>query len=314
MYFYPESAARAFVDAGMRSAVGIISVEFPTGYAADAEGYIEKGLAARDALRDEPLVSFCMSPHAPYTVSDRTFERVGMLAEELDLPIHLHLHETHDEIEQSLRDHGVRPIERLRRLGLLSPRMIAVHAVQLEPTEIDVLAAHGCSVAHCPSSNLKLASGLARVAAMLARGINVGIGTDGAASNNRLDVLGEARLAALLGKAVADRADALPAHAALRAATLAGARALGLDDRIGSIEPGKEADLAAIALDRPELLPCYDPVSHLLYCAGREDVAYVWVKGRPVMRDRRLLQVEPKGLENLAFLWHNAVLEQFLQT
>jgi 5-methylthioadenosine/S-adenosylhomocysteine deaminase len=255
-----------------------------------------------------------MSPHAPYTVSDRTFERVGMLAEELDLPIHLHLHETHDEIEQSLREHGVRPIERLRRLGLLSPRMIAVHAVQLEPTEIDVLAAHGCSVAHCPSSNLKLASGFARVAAMLARGINIGIGTDGAASNNRLDVLGEARLAALLGKAVADRADALPAHAALRAATLAGARALGLDDRIGSIEPGKEADLAAIALDRPELLPCYDPVSHLLYSASREDVAHVWVKGRSVMRDRRLLQVEPKGLEILAFLWHNAVLEQFSQT
>jgi 5-methylthioadenosine/S-adenosylhomocysteine deaminase len=313
MYFYPDSAARACIDAGMRAAVGIIAVEFPTQYAADAEGYIERGLAARDALRDEPLVSFCMAPHAPYTVSDRTFERVGMLAEELDLPIHVHLHETHDEIEQSCREHGVRPIERLRRLGLLSPRLIAVHAVQMEPSEIDLLAAHACSVAHCPSSNLKLASGLAPVATMLERGVNVGIGTDGAASNNRLDVLGEARTGALLAKAVAGRAEALPAHAALRAATLAGARALGLEARIGSLQPGKDADLVAISLDRPELTPCYDPVSHLLYCGSREDVRHVWVQGRPVVIDRRLVRIDMKGLESLAFLWHTAMLEQISQ-
>jgi 5-methylthioadenosine/S-adenosylhomocysteine deaminase len=314
MYFYADSAARACIDAGMRAAVGIIAVEFPTQYAADAEGYIEKGLAARDALRDEPLVSFCMAPHAPYTVSDRTFERVGMLAEELDLPIHVHVHETHEEIEQSRREHGVRPIERLRRLGLLSPRLIAVHAVQMEPREIDLLAAHACSVAHCPSSNLKLASGFAPVAALLEKGVNVGIGTDGAASNNRLDVLGEARTGALLAKAVAGRADALPAHAALRAATLAGARALGLEARIGSLQRGKDADLVAISLDRPELTPCYDPVSHLLYCASREDVRHVWVQGRPVVIDRRLVRVDMKGLESLAFLWHTAMLEQISQT
>lgn len=314
MYYYPESAARAFVDAGMRAAIGIIAIEFPTGYAADADGYIEKGLAARDALRDDPCVSFCMAPHAPYTVSDRTFERLGMLAEELDLPIHLHLHETRDEIEQSMRAHGVRPIERLRRLGLLSPRLIGVHAVQVQPAEIDLLAAHGCSIAHCPSSNLKLASGFAPVAALLERGVNVGIGTDGAASNNRLDVLGETRTAALLAKAVADRADALPAHAALRAATLAGARALGLEQRIGSIEPGKEADLCAVSLDRPELMPCYEPVSQLIYSAGREAVTHVWVRGRPALRDGRLIRVDLKDLENSAFLWHNAVLEQVVQT
>ncbi len=184
MYFYPEAAARAALDSGMRAALGIIAFEFPTAYAADADDYIAKGLAARDALREEPLLSFCMAPHAPYTVSDRTFAKVVTIAEELDLPIHTHLHETQAEIEESLAKYKARPLERLRALGMLSPRLIAVHAVHVTGEEIAMLAHHGASVAHCPSSNLKLASGFAPVAAMIARGVNVGIGTDGAASNN----------------------------------------------------------------------------------------------------------------------------------
>src|SRR5262249_24710835 len=255
MYFFPEAAARAALDCGMRAALGIIAFEFPSAYAADANEYIAKGLAARDEVKDEPLLSFCMAPPAPYTVSDKPSARIVPLAEELDLPIHTHLHETRTEIDDSLAQHKVRPLERLAALDVVGPRLIAAHAVHMTAEEIATLARHGASVAHCPSSNLKLASGLAPVAAMLAQGVNVGIGTDGAATNTRLDVLEETRLAALLAKAVAGDAEALPAHQALACATLNGARALGLEASIGSLVPDKFADLCAISFGDPELSP-----------------------------------------------------------
>ncbi|MDP3482317.1 MAG: TRZ/ATZ family hydrolase, partial [Sulfuricella sp.] len=200
MYFFPAAAAQAALSAGMRAAIGIIVVDFPTAYAADADDYLSKGLAVRDEFRGEPLLSFTLAPHAPYTVSDKTFAKVLTYAEQLDLPIHIHLHETHDEIEESLKQYGVRPIERLHRLGLLGPNLIAVHMVQTNTEEIRLLAEHGCHVAHCPSSNLKLASGIGPVMEKLEHDINVGLGTDGAASNNRLDMFAEMRLAALLAK------------------------------------------------------------------------------------------------------------------
>jgi len=305
MYFFPEAAARAALQAGIRAALGIIALEFPTPYAADADDYLAKGLAARDTLAEEPLLSFCMAPHAPYTVSDRTFKKVVTIAEELDLPIHLHLHETRHEIEDSVAQFRVRPLERLASLGLLGPRLIAVHAVHLTPGEIELLARFGASVAHCPSSNLKLASGFAPVAALLEQGVNVGLGSDSAASNNRLDILQEMRTAALLAKAVAEDAQAMPAHQALAAATLHGARALGLEASIGSLAAGKFADLCAIALDGPELLPCYDPVSHLVYSAGREHVSHVWVAGAQRVREGRLLGFENLSLDKRILSWHN---------
>ena len=305
MYFYPEEAGRAALAAGMRAAIGIIAFEFPTPYASDADDYIAKGLATRDSLKEEKLLSFCMAPHAPYTVSDRTFSRIGTLAEELDLPIHLHLHETRDEIEQSLAQFKARPLERLRALGLVSPRLIAVHAVHVTEAEIETLARFGVSVAHCPSSNLKLASGFAPVAAMLKRGINLGLGTDGAASNNRLDLFQEMRTAALLAKAAGNDAEAMPAHRALAAATLDPARALGLEDSIGSLAPGKFADLCAVAFDQPELAPCYDPISHLVYAAGREHVSHVWIAGEPRVLEHRLTRLDQRDLDNLILLWQN---------
>src|SRR3989442_52506 len=305
MYFFPEAAARAALDSGMRAALGIIAFEFPTSYAADADDYIAKGLAARDALMEEPLLSFCMAPHAPYTVSDRTFAKVVTIAEELDLPIHTHLHETQHEIEESLGKYKARPLERLRALGMLGPRLIAAHAVHVTGEEIETLAHHGASVAHCPSSNLKLASGLAPVAAMIARGVNVGIGTDGAASNNRLDLFQEMRSAALLAKAAGNDAEAMPAHQALAAATLHGARALGLDASIGSLAPGKFADLCAVAFDRPELLPCYDVASHLVYSAGREHVSHGGIGGGPRVLERKLVGFENRNLNNRALVWPN---------
>jgi len=307
MYFFPEASLEAALGARMRSAQGIIAIEFPSAYASDAEDYLRRGLAIRDRWRDEPLVSFCFAPHAPYTVSDATFRRIAALAAELDLQVHVHLHETAEELERSLAEHGARPLERLRRLGLLGPSLIAVHAVHLDEAEIELLARHGCSVVHCPSSNLKLASGFAPVDSLVKKGVNLALGTDGAASNNRLDMFQEMRTAALLAKAVAGDAQALPAHAALRAATLGGARALGIERIAGSIVPGKSADLAAVDMRAPELAPCYDVVSHLVYAAGRENVSHVWVAGELLLQERELLVPALRGLDTRGQLWQNAL-------
>jgi 5-methylthioadenosine/S-adenosylhomocysteine deaminase len=307
MYFYPEAALEAVLESGMRAALGMIVVEFASSYASDPDDYLEKGLALRDQWSEHPRLSFCLAPHAPYTVSDATFRRIANLGGEVYVPVHIHLHETGDEIERSLAEHGVRPIERLRRLGLLGPGLVAVHAVHLTDEEIVLFARHGCSVVHCPSSNLKLASGFAPVAKLLAAGVNVALGTDGAASNNRMDMMQEMRQAALLTKAVARDAEAMPAHAALRAATLAGAQALGLDSQIGSIVEGKQADLAAVRLTGPELIPCYDPVSHLVYAAGREHVSDVWVGGQRLVSDGNLRNLKQLGLESRGELWQNAL-------
>lgn len=307
MYFFGEHAAHAAVEAGMRASIGMIALEMPSPYASDAHDYLAKGLAMRDALRDEPLLSFTMAPHAPYTVSDQTLERVATYAAELDLQVHIHLHETLEEIAESVARHGMRPIARLQQLGFLSPSLIAVHAVHLEPEEIVLLARHGCSVAHCPTSNLKLASGIAPVAQMLAQGVNVGIGTDGAASNNRLDLLGDMRLAALLAKAATGDPTAVNAHIALHMATLAGARALGLDKKIGSLVAGKRADIAAIELSSPETSPCYDPASQVVYAAGREHVTHVWVDGALRVANGELVDLDPRELQHKAAHWKGKI-------
>jgi 5-methylthioadenosine/S-adenosylhomocysteine deaminase len=305
MYFFPDAAARAALEARMRAVIGIIAIELPTAYASDADDYIAKGLATRDAFRDEQRLAFSMAPHAPYTVADRTFSKIVTIAEELDLPIHVHLHETNDEIEQSLAQFAKRPLERLHALGLVGPRLIAVHGIHFTREELALLARYGASVAHCPSSNLKLASGFAPVAAMLAAGINVGLGTDGAASNNRLDMFQEMRTAALLAKAVADKADAMPAHRALAAATLNGARALGLDRAIGSLVRGKHADLCAVSFSDVALSPVYDPISHLVYAAGREHVTHVWCEGELLVEERRLTRWSRPDLLRRAHSWRD---------
>ena len=307
MYLFPGASVEAALAAGLRSVHGIVVFEFPTAYGSDAADYLRKGLELRDRWREERLVAFTLAPHAPYTVADGTFRRVAALAAELDLPVHIHVHETQEEVERSLAEHGVRPLERLGRLGLLGPGLIAVHSVHLEPGEIDALARHGSSVVHCPSSNLKLASGFAPVDALLKKGVNVALGTDGAASNNRLDLFQEMRTAALVAKAVARNAEALPAHAALRMATLAGARAIGLEARVGSIEAGKAADLVAVEMRAPELTPVFDPVSHLVYAAGREHVSHVWVDGKMRVRDGKLLGEAFSRLDSRWELWQNAL-------
>lgn len=307
MYFFPEATARAALRAGMRAALGIIAIEFHSAYASDAQDYLAKGMALRDTLRDEPLLSFCLAPHAPFTVSDATFTQIATYAGELELPVHIHIHETAQEIADSVAQHGVRPLARLEKAGLLGPGLIAVHSVHLDDREIALFARHGCSVAHCPSSNLKLASGIAPVSKLLQAGVNVGLGTDSAASNNRLDLFTEMRLAALLAKGSTGDATAMPAHQVLACATLGSARALGLQDRIGSIVPGKLADLTAINLSASELSPCYDPVSHLVYAAGREHVSDVWIGGERRLADGELTNLDESAIRAKARQWQNRI-------
>jgi 5-methylthioadenosine/S-adenosylhomocysteine deaminase len=303
MYFFPQAAGEAFLQAGMRAVLGMIVLEFPSAYATDADDYLARGLSMRDELKGEPLLSFSFAPHAPYTISDASFERINTLADQLGLPIHTHIHETADEIQGSLKQYGVRPLERLARLGLLGPNFIGVHAVHVNDAEIELLAAHGSHVAHCQTSNLKLASGIAPAAKFAAAGLNFGLGTDSAASNNRLDLFTEMRFAALLAKGASGNAAALPAAAVLKMATLDAARALNLDDQIGSIAVGKRADLVAVDLSALSSQPVFDPVSHLVYVAGREDVTHVWVDGKLKLNERRLVDIDTDDLTARAAYW-----------
>jgi 5-methylthioadenosine/S-adenosylhomocysteine deaminase len=292
MYFFPAATARAALRAGMRAALGIIAIEFPSAYAADPRDYLEKGLATRDAYRGEPLLSFCLAPHAPYTVGDETMKRIAVLSEELDVPIHTHVHETIGEIEQGLVRNGVRPVERLRRLGVVGPRLVAVHCVHLDDNEIELFARENVSVAHCPSSNMKLASGIAPVALMKSRGIAVGLGTDGAASNNDLDMFEAMRQAAFLAKLVTRDPTAVPAQTALDLATIGGARAMAMDATIGSLEKGKRADLVTVSVAAARQTPLYDPVSHLVYVTRGDDVRTTIVNGKVLMKDRQVRTID----------------------
>jgi 5-methylthioadenosine/S-adenosylhomocysteine deaminase len=308
MYFFPEVTAHTAAGCGVRACVGLIVLDFPTVYANHAEEYISKGLAVYDAYKGEALISTALAPHAPYTVSDEPLKRVRTYSDELDLPVHMHVHETAEEIRFSLDRFGLRPLERLQILGLVSPALLAVHMTQLEDHEIERLAGAGAHVLHCPESNLKLASGFCPVTRLLEAGVNVALGTDGAASNNDLDMFGEMRSAALLAKGVSGNATAVPAHTALRMATLNGARALGLACETGSLEAGKCADLIAVDLDRIETLPLYDPVSQLVYATGREQVTDVWIAGRRVLKTRRLTTLDEDTLRHKVHDWNRRIL------
>ena len=303
MYFYPQATAIASNQAGMRANLGLLVLEFPSAYASDADDYLQKGFAAHDSWRNDPLITSSIAPHAPYTVSNKTFESIITYAEQLSLSIHTHLHETQDEIMQSEAQYGLRPIQRLAEFGLLGPNFVAAHCVHLLSNEIDLLAEYGCHVAHCPSSNLKLASGIAPLTQLLAKGVNVGLGTDGVASNNRLDIFAEMRLSALLAKGVSGDATVVPAHQALAMATINAAKALGLDDKIGSIEVGKLADLAAVKLSDIAIAPYYDAISHLVYACGREHVTHTWVAGELRYSNGVYANIEPNELKEIINTW-----------
>ena len=310
MYFFPEETARVIAEIGVRACIGMIIVDFSTTWARNANEYIEKGRhLVFEAYRHHPLIQVTFAPHAPYTVQDETLVKVRDLSAQLELPIHMHVHETAVEIREHEQRHGCRPLTRLDRLGLLDSRLIAVHMTQLLPAEIEHLSRRGTKIVHCPQSNLKLASGFCPVADALQAGLNVSLGTDGAASNNDLDMWDEMRTAALLAKGVSGRADALPAAQALEMATLAGARALGMDENTGSLESGKAADIVAVDLECIETQPIYDPVSQLVYAAGREAVTHVWIEGQLQLRNRELTQIDLDALKAEVHTWKTRIAE-----
>lgn len=307
MYLFPEEAAAAATELGIRAVLGMIVIGFPTAWAQDVAEYLRKGQEVHDRYRDHPFVHTAFAPHAPYTVDDAALERIAVLAEELDVPIHMHVHETSQEIRDAMQNGGARPLARLERLGLLSPRMLAVHMTQLTDEEIARVARAGVSVAHCPESNLKLASGCAPLVALLAAGVNCALGTDGSASNNDLDMLTELRTAALLAKGLSGDASAVPAATALRMATLGGARALGLEQEIGTLRAGKQADFIAIDFSDPRLCPTYDPVSQIVYAAHRDNVSDVWVAGRHVVQNGVVAHADPRQLAAAATRWGDRI-------
>lgn len=306
-YFFPDVQAATYRRFGFRALVGLPVIDFPTAWARSDDEYFDRAGEVHDQWRNDPLVATAFAPHAPYTVSDASFERIRMLSDQLDVPVHCHVHETAHEVAESQQKHGQRPLARLDRLGLVNDRLIAVHMTQLTEGEIALCAARGVSVVHCPESNLKLASGFCPTAALASAGVNLAIGTDGAASNNDLDMFGETRTAALLAKAVARDAAALDAAAALQAATLGGARALGFGERIGSIEPGKQADLVCVDLSALETQPLHHVISQLVYACGRQQVTDVWIAGRRKLAERALCDMDAQALVANARQWRERI-------
>ncbi|AVJ21835.1 TRZ/ATZ family hydrolase [Pseudomonas carnis] len=303
MYFYPKVASDCVHNSGMRAQIALPILDFPIPGASSADEAIRQGIELFGDLKHHPRIKITFGPHAPYTVCDANLEKIRVIAEELDAAIHMHVHETAFEVQQAVEQTGERPLARLARLGLLGPRFQAVHMTQISEDDLALLVESNTSVIHCPESNLKLASGFCPVERLWQAGVNVAIGTDGAASNNDLDLLGETRTAAMLAKAVAGSATALDAHRALRMATLNGARAMGLDSQIGSLEVGKAADIVAFDLSGLAQQPIYDPVSQLIYATGRDCVKHLWVAGKPLLDDRQLTRMDEQQLTATAIAW-----------
>lgn len=307
MYFFPEQAAQASLEASIRCQLAFPIIDFPTAWGQGPDEYLSKGLNLHDTFRSNHLVNVAFGPHAPYTVCDASLQKIAVLAHEMDMPIHIHLHETAQEISDSIQQYGRRPSQRLMDLGLLSPLTQTVHMTQIDDTDVQLLQNSGAHVIHCPESNLKLASGFCPVDRLMKAGINVAIGTDGAASNNDLDLFGELKTAALLAKAVAGDASALDAHTALRMATLNGARALGLDDCIGSLEPGKSADITAVDLGELVMQPVYNPASQLIYTRSGNAVSHVWVEGKCLLKNRELQTLNEREILGKAKWWQKQI-------
>ena len=303
MYFYPKVASECVHNSGIRAQIAIPILDFPIPGASNADESLRQAVEMFADLKFHPRIKIAFGPHAPYTVGDENLEKIRVIADELDAAIHMHVHETAFEVHQAVEQNAERPVARLARLGLLGPRFQAVHMTQISDDDLAMLVESNSSVIHCPESNLKLASGFCPVERLWQAGVNVAVGTDGAASNNDLDLLGETRTAALLAKAVAGSATALDAHRALRMATLNGARALGIESDTGSIEIGKAADMVAFDLSGLAQQPVYDPVSQLIYATGRDCVKHLWVGGKQLLDDRRLTRLDEQQLCATARAW-----------
>jgi 5-methylthioadenosine/S-adenosylhomocysteine deaminase len=309
-YFFPEIVAEAAAEMHLRAMIGTPVIEFETSWSRNASDCLAKGADyVHDRYADHALISSCFAPHSVDTVSDEAFAEMRVMADQLDVRVQIHLHESMVEIEQSIASTGLRPLERLTQLGLVNASLLAVHGVHFNNDEITQLAAACVSIAHCPRSNLKLADGIAPVERYRSAGINISLGTDGAASNNALDLLDEMKSAALLAKATESDARALPAATALRMATLNGAMALGLADITGSIEKGKWADLTCVNLQRFRTLPVYDPLSQLVYAAGSGQTTDVWVAGRHLVENGELTQIDSDEILRRTHEWQQRIAD-----
>ena len=307
MYFFPDATAEAVKSLGIRANIGLVVMEFPSNYANDPQEYLNKGFEFRDNWRNNKLISTSIAPHAPYTVSNSTFELINTYAEQLNLTIHTHLHETKNEIEESIKQFGSTPIERLSELGLLGPKLMAAHCVHLSENDIYQLKSNGVSVLCNISSNMKLGSGFVDVYNLTNNNINIAIGTDSSASNNRLDMFAEMRSMALNNKGLIMKSEFLKPSEVIKMATINGAKALGLDNITGSIVENKYADIIAVNLDRIDTQPCYDPLASLVYCADRTSVEYVWINGDTKLKERVLLNVEENEILQKVKLWKNKI-------
>lgn len=303
MYFFPDATAEAVKELGVRSNIGLVVLDFPTNYATDPEDYLLKGFEFRDKWRNEELITTSIAPHAPYSVSDEAFTLINTYSEELSINIHTHLHETQWEIEDSIEKYGITPVQRLNNLGIIGPSLMAVHCVHLNDQDIATLAKNKVSIVHNPSSNMKLGSGIADIAKMLKQNLNISLGTDSSASNNRLDIMEEMRLAALLIKGSTKSPESFSANEAIKMATINGAKALGLESIIGSIEKNKKADLVAIDLNSIENQPIYNPLTTLVYSSSRSDVSYVWIDGEIKLKDKKLVKIDEERIIQLAKKW-----------
>ena len=307
MYFYSGDSIEAAIDAGIRTVSLTPVLDFPTNFAQNADEYIRKTLDVHSKYRHQPLAHVGIGPHAPYTVSDEPLKEIATTASQLQMPVQIHLHETGFEVSQSIEERGMRPTQRLAELGFLNESVSCVHMTQIDEIDIDILRQTGASVVHCPESNLKLASGFCPVGTLLNEGVNVGIGTDGAASNNDLNIQGEMKTAAMLAKAVANDAASLPAMAALKMATIGSARALGIDELTGSIELNKYADLQAVRMSELTQSPMYDPASQLVYTDSSRYTEYVWVAGKARLSKGELTSIDTSQILENTRLWQSKI-------
>ena len=307
MYFYSGDSIEAAIDAGIRTVSFTPVLDFPTNFAQNADEYIRKTLDVHSKYRHQSLAHVGIGPHAPYTVSDEPLKEIATTASQLQMPVQIHLHETGFEVSQSIEERGMRPTQRLAELGFLNESVSCVHMTQIDETDIDILRQTGASVVHCPESNLKLASGFCPVGTLLNERVNVGIGTDGAASNNDLNIQGEMKTAAMLAKAVANDAASLPAMAALKMATIGSARALGIDELTGSIELNKYADLQAVRMSELTQSPMYDPASQLVYTDSSRYTEYVWVAGKARLSKGELTSIDASQILENTRLWQSKI-------
>ena len=303
MYFYPAPAADVALQAGIRHVSFTPILDFPTNFAQNADEYIKKALSVHDRYKHHDLLNFGLGPHAPYTVSNGPLRQIKTLADQLNMPVQIHLHETAFEVAESMDKFGCRPVKRLADLGFMTDNLSCVHMTQINEEDIAILQHSGASVVHCPESNLKLASGFCPAHQLLSSDINVALGTDGAASNNDLNIQGEMKTAAMLAKAVAADAAAVPAAKALYMATMGGARALCLEDQTGSLEPGKWADIRAVSLSDIAQQPLYDPVSQLVYTDSSRHVSHVWVAGKLLLEHGQLITLNEAEIRAEAGIW-----------